>query len=130
MTPEAMLLNRLLTRQIKKHLPAELWSDERLIRFIEAVNDSYHAFEKDKTLADHAFRLNEEEYVRINTKLQAEVQGRRQAIKTLKEAIARMDEGPDGGGVSGGLDGHVATGGLDGHAVNGGRDGRAIGDGL
>ncbi|HLZ87387.1 MAG TPA: ATP-binding protein, partial [Puia sp.] len=36
--------------------------------------------------------LNEEEYVRINNRLQTEVQGRRQAIKTLKEAIARMDE--------------------------------------
>jgi len=113
MTPEAMLLNRLLTRQIKKHLPAELWSDGRLTRFIEAVNDSYHAFEKDKALADHAFRLNEEEYVRINTKLQTEVQGRRQAIKTLKEAIVRMDEGPDGGGGAGGLDGRVIGGGLD-----------------
>jgi signal transduction histidine kinase/DNA-binding response OmpR family regulator len=89
---EAIRLNRLLERQIKKHLPPELISDERLMRFLEAVNDSYKAFEKDKTLADHAFRLNEEEYVRINKKLQAEVIGRWQAIKMLREAIARLDE--------------------------------------
>jgi signal transduction histidine kinase/FixJ family two-component response regulator len=86
-----MPFNKLLDRQIKKHLPPELSSDERLIRFLEAVNDSYRAFEKDKALADHAFHLNEEEYIRINKKLQTEVVGRRQAISVLKEAIARLD---------------------------------------
>ena len=86
-----MPFNKLLDRQIKKHLPPELSSDERLIRFLEAVNDSYKAFEKDKALADHAFHLNEEEYIRINNKLQAEVVGRRQAIVVLKEAISRLD---------------------------------------
>jgi signal transduction histidine kinase/CheY-like chemotaxis protein len=89
---EEMRLNKLLDRQIKKHLSPELLADERLMRFLEAVNDSYKALEKDKALADHAFRLNEEEYVRINKKLQAEVIGRRQAIKVLREAIARLDE--------------------------------------
>src|SRR5579863_4252777 len=59
--------------------------------FLEAIRDSYKAFEKDKALADHAFHLNEEEYIRINKKLQTEVVGRRQAIKVLKEAIARLD---------------------------------------
>ena len=89
-----MALNKLLTRQIKKYLPPDLWSDEKLARFIQAVDDSYNAYEKDKTLADHAFRLNEDEYVRINAKLQTEVLGRRHAIKVLKDAIARMDEEP------------------------------------
>jgi signal transduction histidine kinase/ActR/RegA family two-component response regulator/HPt (histidine-containing phosphotransfer) domain-containing protein len=86
-----MPFNKLLDRQIKKHLPPELASDERLMRFLEAIRDSYKAFEKDKALADHAFHLNEEEYIRINKKLQAEVVGRRQAIKVLKEAISRLD---------------------------------------
>ena len=89
---EEMRLNKLLDRQIKKHLSPELLADERLMRFLEAVNDSYKALEKDKALSDHAFRLNEEEYVRINKKLQAEVTGRWQAIKVLKQAIARLDE--------------------------------------
>jgi len=82
--------NRLLARQIKKHLPEDMWDDERLLRFIQSVNDSYNAFEKDKALADHAFYLNEEEYIRINTKLKSEVLVRRQAIQTLKDAIARI----------------------------------------
>ncbi len=86
-----MPFNKLLDRQIKKHLSPELASDERLMRFLEAIRDSYKAFEKDKALADHAFHLNEEEYIRINKKLQAEVVGRRQAIKVLKEAISRLD---------------------------------------
>jgi signal transduction histidine kinase/CheY-like chemotaxis protein len=86
-----MPFNKLLDRQIKKHLSPELASDERLVRFLEAIRDSYKAFEKDKALADHAFHLNEEEYIRINKKLQTEVVGRRQAIKVLKEAISRLD---------------------------------------
>jgi signal transduction histidine kinase/DNA-binding response OmpR family regulator len=86
-----MPFNKLLDRQIKKHLSPELASDERLVRFLEAIRDSYKAFEKDKALADHAFHLNEEEYIRINKKLQVEVVGRRQAIKVLKEAISRLD---------------------------------------
>src|SRR5579872_5475546 len=88
-----MPFNKLLDRQMKKYLPPELLSDERLTRFLEAVRDSYRAFEKDKALADHAFNINEEEYVRINQKLKAEVVGRQQAIKVLREAIARLDDG-------------------------------------
>ncbi|MBS1601045.1 MAG: hybrid sensor histidine kinase/response regulator, partial [Bacteroidetes bacterium] len=88
--------NRLLARQIKKYLPEELWADERLTRFIQSINDSYNAFEKDKALADHAFQLNEEEYIRINARLKSEVQVRRQAIQTLKDAIARISEPEDG----------------------------------
>ena len=90
-----MPLNKLLERQLKKYLPPELLTDGRLLRFIQAVDDSYNAYEKDKALADHASRLNEDEYVRINAKLKTEVLGRRQAIKLLNDAIARMDE-PDG----------------------------------
>ena len=86
-----MPFNKLLDRQIKKHLPPEMLSDDRILRFLEAINDSYKAFEKDKALADHASQLNEEEYIRINKKLQSEVDGRRGAIKVLKEAIARLD---------------------------------------
>jgi hypothetical protein len=41
-----MPFNKLLDRQIKKHLPPELASDERLMRFLEAVRDSYKALKK------------------------------------------------------------------------------------
>jgi len=95
MIPGKIDYNKLLAKQVNKHLVPELLEDERVLRFIQSVNDSYKAFEKDKTLADHAFQLNEEEYVRINAKLQSEVQGRRQAIKTLKEAIVRLSEHND-----------------------------------
>ena len=98
MTLKEALGNKLLIKQLAKHLPPELWSDERLARFVQAVNDSYNAYEKDKTLADHAFQLNEEEYVRINAKLKLEVKTRRHAINLLKEAIARIDDQQTGAG--------------------------------
>jgi PAS domain S-box-containing protein len=93
--------NKLLARQVKKYLPEELWEDERLQRFIQSVNESYNGFEKDKTLSDHAFQLNEEEYIRINEKLQSEVQVRRQAIRTLKDAIARISDHGDNEAIQG-----------------------------
>jgi len=91
MTFEELARNKLLARQIRKHLPPELWSDDRLTQFINAVSESYNAVEKDRVLTDHATRLNEEEYIRINARLQSEVKTRRQAMNILKEAVARID---------------------------------------
>ncbi len=36
MNSAATNYNKLLARQIKKHLPQELWEDERLQRFIQS----------------------------------------------------------------------------------------------
>ena len=41
-----MSFNKLLERQIKKYLPEDYLKQEHLIRFIQAVHDSYEQYEK------------------------------------------------------------------------------------
>ncbi|MES2277071.1 MAG: PAS domain S-box protein [Bacteroidota bacterium] len=85
-----MKLNKLLERQIKKYLPGE---HPGINAFLEAVNDSYHAYEKDALLSERAFKMSEEEYMEVNERLQQEVEFRKISIQKLKEAIGQVGEG-------------------------------------
>ena len=83
--------HRLLARQIKKYFPDGMEGDESLQKFIQAVNDSYFSFDKDKELADHAFGISEREYIDIQTKLMEEVEVRRLSIDRINAAISQME---------------------------------------
>jgi signal transduction histidine kinase/CheY-like chemotaxis protein len=82
-----MANHKLLDRQLKKYSNPELLANKHFIRFIEAVNDSYAAFDKDKELSDHAFMVSQEEFRQINQKLKDEVDVRKLSIKKLKETL-------------------------------------------
>ncbi len=80
-------MHKLLERQLRKYLP-ESWASKAELRdFIEAVNSSYQSFERDKSLNEHANKISEEEYIRTNQLLLAEVNHRRASVQQLKEAI-------------------------------------------
>lgn len=83
--------NRLLKRQIKKYLTAGLEDDERIRVFIDAINDSYNAFERDKRLSEHAFEVSEKDYLDIYSRLKEEINIRNQSIQKLKETIRNME---------------------------------------
>jgi two-component system, sensor histidine kinase len=82
-----MKLNRLLSKQILKYLPAGFIESEAGSQFIEAVNNSYVAYERDIELLNHAFRLNEDEYIDINQKLKDEINLKQVSISRLKDSI-------------------------------------------
>jgi two-component system, sensor histidine kinase len=82
-----MKLNRLLNKQVLKFLPAGFIESEEGSQFIEAVNNSYTAYERDIDLLNHAFRLNEEEYIDINLKLKEEIKLKQVSISRLKDSI-------------------------------------------
>jgi two-component system, sensor histidine kinase len=85
-----MSFNKLLERQIKKYLPEDYLKQEHLIRFIQAVHDSYEQYEKDRNLFNHAFALSEREYIHINEKLSKEVKLKQASIHQLKETISKF----------------------------------------
>jgi signal transduction histidine kinase len=87
--------HRLLDRQLKKYLPEGMEQDEHLKRFIQAVNDSYLAFDKDKELSEHAFSISEKEYVEIQSKLRDEINVRMLSIDKLKDAISSIEIGQE-----------------------------------
>jgi signal transduction histidine kinase len=87
--------NRLLKRQIKKYLTEGLDNDQRLSVFMDAVNDSYNAFERDKRLSEHAFEVSEKDYLDIYSRLKDEINIRNQSIQRLKETIRNMEPGAE-----------------------------------
>lgn len=86
-----MRFNKLLARQLKKLLPDSLQDDPSVQLFLKAVNDSYNAYERDNELANRAFAISEEEYIRVNEKLAEEAAVRKLSIDQLKETIKEID---------------------------------------
>ncbi|NOT50486.1 MAG: PAS domain S-box protein [Chitinophagaceae bacterium] len=87
-----MRSNKLLARQIKKFFPGSLQDDPSLQLFLQAVNDSYNAYERDNELASRAFAISEEEYMRVNEKLAEEAAVKKLSIDKLKETIKEIDQ--------------------------------------
>lgn len=85
-----MKRNKLLERQLRKLLPEELRQAEALQPLLDAVSDSFNAFERDAELAERAFRITEEEYQELNTRLKKEIVIKEASIVKLKDAIAEI----------------------------------------
>jgi len=92
--------HKLLERQLKKYSTPELLGNKHFIRFIEAINDSYAAYDRDKELSDHAFMVSQREFGEINQKLKDEVDVRKLSITKLKETFNNI-RADNSTGVSG-----------------------------
>jgi len=91
---EVNSLHKILKRQINRHLTTDCLQHERFQQFIQAVNESYLNFDRDKELLEHSALINERDYSDINDKLKDEVRQRRQSVEKLIEAI-HLIEMPD-----------------------------------
>ena len=85
-----MTYHKLLQKQVEKYAGEELASNKEFIRFIEAVNNSYTAFDKDKNLCDHAYAVSQQEFDQINSQLKQEVELRKLSIKKLKKTLKNI----------------------------------------
>lgn len=65
--------HKLLRRQIDKYLTEDCKNHPQFKSFINAVNESYKSFERDKDLMDHVFKQSEEEYNEINESLKMKI---------------------------------------------------------
>ncbi|MEN9522970.1 MAG: hypothetical protein RL065_1347 [Bacteroidota bacterium] len=86
-----MDFNKLLKKQIKKYLKDEHQNDDSLNNFLNAINDSYNSYERDKELANHSFAVSEQEYIALNQKLKSENLQKGQSIETLKLTIQQVE---------------------------------------
>lgn len=93
-------LHKILKRQINRHLTPDSLEHAPFQQFIQAVNESYLSFDRDKELLEHSAMLNEREYSEINQKLKEEVSQRRQSVEKLIEAIHSI-EVPEGESIVG-----------------------------
>ncbi|MDE3252599.1 MAG: hybrid sensor histidine kinase/response regulator, partial [Bacteroidota bacterium] len=87
--------NKLLEKQIQRHLTGEDLANERIRQFIQAVNASYQSYEKDKELNDHAFLITDKEYKEIYARLKNEILIRTETIEKLKEAVRNIQVDED-----------------------------------
>ena len=86
-----MSYHKLLEKQIKKFINEECRQDERFLRFIQVVNDSYNSYEKSKVLSDYAFEISEREFKEVNVQLTKEIELKKVSIHKLKEAIKSIE---------------------------------------
>ncbi|UPQ76116.1 response regulator [Chryseobacterium nepalense] len=83
--------HKLLRRQIDKYLTEDCKNHPQFKGFINAVNESYKSFERDKDLMDHVFKQSEEEYNEINESLKNENVLKQKSISNLYEVIKMLD---------------------------------------
>ncbi|WBX97066.1 PAS domain-containing hybrid sensor histidine kinase/response regulator [Chryseobacterium gambrini] len=88
-------LHNLLSRQIKKYLTEDFKNHPQFNNFINAVNDSYKSFERDKELTDHAFRQSEKEYKELFNDLKKENELKQESISSLYESLSLLDSAFD-----------------------------------
>lgn len=84
-------LHKLLRRQVDKYLTEDCKNHPQFKSFINAVNESYKSFERDKDLMDHVFKQSEEEYNEINESLNNENILKQKSISNLYEVIKILD---------------------------------------
>lgn len=82
-----MEIHKLLSRQVKKHLTVQQIEDPSFKDFLSVINDSYVSFERDKELLNHAFKISESEYQKLNDDLNQEYELKKVSIEKLKEAV-------------------------------------------
>ncbi len=81
-------MNKLLERQVRKFLPAELLSHPGIGNFLNSISDSYNAYERDIDLSDRAFKIAEEEYKVLYSELTNEIALKRESIHDLRATVA------------------------------------------
>jgi PAS domain S-box-containing protein len=83
--------HKLLQKQIKKYLTADFTENTLFGAFIQSVNDSYLAFERDKGIMNHTFQESEKEYNEINDQLKKEIELKQLAANNLYKSINKDD---------------------------------------
>jgi PAS domain S-box-containing protein len=86
-----MEFHKLLQKQIKRHLTADCVENPLFSAFIQSVNDSYLAFERDKEIMDHTFKESEKEYHEINNRFKKEIELKQLAANNLYKSINKDD---------------------------------------
>ncbi len=88
-----MAYNKLLARHMERYLPPGWEQEPSLQPFIHAMDVAFNAFDRDKVMSEHAFRVSENDYLDIYARLKQEVEVRKISIEKLMEAIRNMEPG-------------------------------------
>lgn len=82
-----MEYSQLLERQINRYLPQEIQRLPEMAKFLESVQHSYLAYERDRELTERAFAISEKEYIELHTRLKRELEVKKLSVQKLEEAV-------------------------------------------
>ncbi|MEO8765660.1 MAG: PAS domain S-box protein [Ginsengibacter sp.] len=84
-------MNKLLLRQLQKHLGKEVEIPANLTKLLSVISDSYDHFEKDRKLIERSIELSSKEMIELNSQLKKnakdELEKAHKQLKTLLEDI-------------------------------------------
>lgn len=86
-------MNRLLLRQIQKHLPADLSGRADLQPFLAALDAAYDEFQQNQTLAEHTLEVVSEELTEANQRLRHENEDRLAALDRHHRQTLELQQG-------------------------------------
>lgn len=87
-----MNYNKLLKKQIEKHLKGKFLDQPEIVQLLNAVNESYTAFERDGELSVKAFQISKQEYLGVNHQLLEEIETRKKSVNELNDAVSLISE--------------------------------------
>ncbi|CAM2914484.1 PAS domain S-box-containing protein [Flavobacterium succinicans] len=85
-------LHKLLQKQINKHLSPDCMQNPSMMAFLNAVNGSYAAYERDRDLMNHSFKESEKEYHEIHQNLKKEYELKQQSIANLYDSLEALED--------------------------------------
>ncbi len=84
--------HKLLQKQINKHLPLDCIQNPSMVAFLNAVNESYASYERDRDLMNHSFIESEKEYNEIHLNLKKEYELKQQSISNLYDSLEALED--------------------------------------
>lgn len=86
------MFHKLLEKQIKKHISNNLAVDVSIQAFLQAINESYQHFDKDRDIIERAMETSSTELTDANRKLRIESIETKHALDKLKESLKILQE--------------------------------------
>lgn len=81
------MFHKLLEKQIKKHLENKISNDTSFRSFLQAINESYQHYDKDRDIIERAMETSSTELTDANRKLRIESIETKNALNKLKESL-------------------------------------------
>ncbi len=86
-------MQRLLVRQIQRHLPPRLASDPALAPFLDVLSATYDEFHQNQTLAEHTLQVVSDELTDANQRLRAESESRLAELNRYYRQTLELQQG-------------------------------------
>ena len=83
-------MNKLLKRQIEKHLGAKYPIDAELKSFYGAINDAYDSFDEDRKMTEHSLEISSNELLENNRQLQADAKKQEEVLYNIRSVISEL----------------------------------------